>query len=60
MLSFNCLDVPFLSLVAIGLSKVTNAWARAGYRSCPFEIKLNPMADILSTKGFRGKEQSTN
>lgn len=55
MFNDKCLYVPFLSLMVICFSKVTHAWARAGYKSCPFEIKLNPMADILSPKGFRGK-----
>ena len=35
-----------------GEQAVTHAWASAGFRACPFEMKLDPLADILSTKGF--------
>jgi len=34
------------------IPEVTAAWAGHGYRVAPFEIKLNPLMDILSVPGF--------
>ena len=34
--------------------QVTSAWAGNGFRVAPFEIKLTPLMDILSTEGILG------
>ena len=47
-------SLTLLSIVVIPWAKVTSAWAGNGYRACPFEIKLTPSMDIMSTPGSLG------
>lgn len=43
-----------MASISCSLAEVTTAWAEHGFAACPFEIRLNPLADILSTKGHLG------
>ncbi len=38
-------------------AQVTSAWAGNGYRVAPFEIKLMPEMDILSTEGWLSQKE---
>ena len=64
-LALPCLETPSMSagfivsrntFFADGFTaKVTSAWAANRYRAAPFEIKLAPQMDILSTQGLLGR-----